>query len=124
MLLYLVTKLQIGKILIKMVRALYLELLVVIGVLVVFNYCYAIFIYVNLTEGTSYGVECINMFVCMKLLMDQLIKGGFVTLLPNNYINNTITLQFFMEYSYNLLVPGVMIEIIRGLNIDRMSYLR
>lgn len=60
----------------------------------------------------------------MKLFMDQIIKGGFVTLLPSNYVDDTINLQFFTEYSYNLLVPGVLIEIFRGLNIDKMSYFR
>lgn len=104
-----------------MIRALYIELVAMIGVLVVFNYCYAILIYVNFTVGTSYGAECETTFVCIKLFMDQIIKGGFVTLLPKNYINNTITIQLFMEYSYNILVPGVLIEIFRGLNFDKMS---
>jgi hypothetical protein len=60
----------------------------------------------------------------MKLFMDQIIKGGFVTLLDNNYIDDTVNLQFFTEYSYNILVPGVMIEIFRAINIDKMSYFR
>lgn len=82
------------------------------------------FVYVNLTVNTSYGDECVNLYVCIKLLMDQVIKGGFVTLLPSNYINKAIDLQFFFEISYNLLVPSVLIEIFRGINFDKMSYFR
>jgi hypothetical protein len=91
---------------------------------VVFNYCYAMFVYVNLTVNTSYGAICVNLYACIKLLIDQVIKGGFVTLLPTNYINKTISLQFFFEISYNILVSGVMIEIFRGINFDKMSYFR
>ena len=113
-----------GKLLIKMTSSLFLELMALIGVLVVFNYVYAIFIYLNMTVGASYGGESVNLFVCMKLFMDQIIKGGFVTLLPNDYVNNVIDLRFFMEYSYNILVPGVLISIFRGVMFDKMTFLR
>jgi hypothetical protein len=65
-----------------------------------------------------------TVFVCMKLFMDQIIKGGFVTLLENDYINNVVNLRFFMEYSYNILVPGVLISIFQGVMFDRMTFLR
>jgi hypothetical protein len=113
-----------GKILIKMVTSLYFELLVVTGVLIVFNYVYAIFIYVNLTVETSYGAECNNMYICMKLFMDQIIKGGFVTLLPSDYTNMVLSLKLITEISYNIFVPGVIISLFRGFLIDKMSFLR
>lgn len=122
--LYIAIRFEMGRLLIKMVSSLLGELMALIGVLIVFNYVYAIVIYVSLTEGVSYGAECIDLYVCMKLFMDQIIKGGFVTLLPNNYVNNVINSHFFMEYSYNILVPGVLISIFRGVMFDRMSFLR
>lgn len=64
------------------------------------------------------------MFVCMKLLMDQILKGGFVTWLPSNYINNSVDGQFFMEYAYNILIPGILMSIYRGLLIDKITFLR
>ena len=58
------------------------------------------------------------------MLMDFLIKGGFLFYLASNYDNMTLNLQFFVELFYNIFVMSIIFSIFGGVIIDKFSQLR
>ena len=122
--LYFITRLSMGRLVINAILMTKTELITVSLVLIVFNFMFSLIVYVSLTTGTSYGTICSSVQRCMKMLMDFLIKGGFLFYLASNYDNMTLNLQFFVELFYNIFVMSIIFSIFGGVIIDKFSQLR
>lgn len=114
-------RLELGRQLLRSVKETWFQLLMTTILLILFNYLFAFFIYIQFAD--DYGPACENLYVCLILLVDQSLKSGsgFYGVVDANFIGETFNLGFFSEIIYIIFAQKVMLEIFSGTIIDKFS---
>ncbi len=90
LLIYIVKRIAIGRQIVRAIEETWFNLLIAVALLIVFNYIYSIFIYsATFTDDIGYGTTCMTLSTCLKMLVDQSLKGGsgFFSYVDANYNN-------------------------------------
>ena len=115
-----------GRFIIRSIKETWSQLLVAIGLLVVFNVFFVQVFYGFYTSATGYGTMCSSQYTCMLLLMDQNLKGGGGVLgnVDSDFTYMVLNTQVIAEIMYIVISIKVIAEIFSGTIIDKFSELR
>jgi hypothetical protein len=122
-LLDILNRIALGRQIIRSIRETWFSLLIATGLLIVFNYVYAIYIFIAYTDDIGYGEICTSLYRCLLLLLDQSLKSGsgFLGTVSTDYTYMTLNMKFLSEIAYILFAQKVIFEIFSGTIIDKFS---
>lgn len=117
-------RLTLGRQLIRSVMESWFQLLGAIVLLLVINYLYSMYVYVQF--ASEYAPACEAVYSCLLLLVDQSLKSGsgFLGSTPIDYVDSQFNLKFISEWLYIIFAQKVVFEIFSGIIIDKFSELR
>ena len=87
-----------------------MTLLGTLALLIIINYFYALYVYIQFTQ--FFSPVCEHLFQCILLLLDQALKSdsGFLGSTPVEYGKNVFNLKFFSEMLYIIFAQKVIFE--------------
>lgn len=90
-----ISRIEMGRFIIRSIKETWPQLLVAVGLLIVFNIIFVQIFYEFYTGATGYGTMCKSQWTCMKLLVDQNLKGGAGALgnVDSDYVNMVLNTQ-------------------------------
>lgn len=105
-------RLQLGRQILRSVQETWFQLLMATLLLLMFNYLFALFLYVQFAP--YFSPACENLFQCLLLLVDQSLKSGsgFYGTTPSavtDFIGLKFDLLFFSQMLYIIFAQKVML---------------
>lgn len=84
-----------GRFIIRSIKETWFQLLVAVGLLLVFNFVFSQILYDFFTSASGYGTICSSQFLCLLLLTDQNFKGGAGAMgnVSSDYVNMVFNMQ-------------------------------
>jgi hypothetical protein len=100
-----INRIALGRFIIRSLKETWSQLLVTVGLLVVFNVLYVQLAYEFFTTAPVYGPICKNESTCMYMFNDQNLKAGqgLFGVVSSDYTNMVLNLQVLYEIMYIIL---------------------
>lgn len=100
-----INRIEMGRFIIKSIKETWSQLLVAVGLLIIFNVIFVQIFYGFYTSATGYGTMCESQQTCFKLLIDQNLKGGAGALgnVDSDYTRMVLNSQVLAEIIYIIM---------------------